>query len=104
MVKVVPSPIRGMDVERAVAFFDKPLDDVQAEAGSLSRPFGGEVRLENFRQHLRRNARPVVPHPQFHQRRGVLEAFHVQQPVLRAVPELAFKSSGSCKTSPPMST
>src|ERR1017187_1638703 len=76
-----------VNVQRAAAFLDEPLDDIEAKAGPLPRAFGGEVRLKNFRQHFRRNPRAVVAHPEVHQPRGVFEIFHVQQPVLRAVLE-----------------
>ena len=43
-------------MQRAVAFLDEPVDDVETETGALPRTFGGKVRLENFRQHFLRNA------------------------------------------------
>src|ERR1022692_3298359 len=77
----------GVDMQRAVGLLDEPLDDVEAEAGALTRTFGGEIRLENFRQQIRRNARTGVAHPESHQRRFVAQVLQVQAAVVRAVLE-----------------
>ena len=74
-----------VNVQSAIAFLDEPLDDVEAEAGSLLGPFGGKVGLKYFRQHFRWDARAVVAHPKFDQRRGVVRTFNVEQPIIRAV-------------------
>src|ERR1019366_8751733 len=76
-----------VNVQGAFPFLDEPLHDVETEAGPLSRAFGGEVRLENFRQHFHRDAGPGVAHPQLHQRGGIVHALDVQQPVVWPVLE-----------------
>src|SRR5438045_8825284 len=62
-----------LHTQGAFGLFDEPLDDVQAEARALPGAFGGEVRLENLRQHFRRNAGTVIADRKLQDRPGVGE-------------------------------
>src|SRR6185437_9776253 len=77
----------GFHAQRAFGFLDESLDDVQSEAGALTRGFGGEIRLKNLGQNFRRNARAVVSHGNLHDGRRVFEILHVQAASFRAVLE-----------------
>ena len=50
----------GVQMNRAVRFFDEPLDDRQSEAGAFVGGFGREFFLEHFADILRADARPIV--------------------------------------------
>ena len=54
----------GMDMQAAVSVFEEAVNDGQSQTGALAGSFRGEVGLENFWQHVRGNARAVVPHRQ----------------------------------------
>ena len=51
-----------MDVQTAVGIFEKAMDDGQAQASACAGRLGSEIRLENLRQNIGRNARAVVSH------------------------------------------
>src|SRR3954466_3666349 len=57
------SPRRTLDLDIRVIVLDQALHDFQAEAGALAHRLGGEERFEQVVEDLRRNARPVVDHP-----------------------------------------
>ena len=64
-------------MQRAAAFLDEALHDVQSQPCALPRVFRGEVGLENLWATPRGNAGPLSLTVNPHQRH-VLEIFHIQ--------------------------
>ncbi len=58
-----PADLAG-DLDPTFVLFDDAIHRGQAEPGALAGALGGEERLENARQNLRRNAHPGVAHGQ----------------------------------------
>jgi hypothetical protein len=76
-----------MDVKGAAGFLDEPMDDIEPKARALPGAFGGEIRLEDFGKDFGWDSRPRIPDRQNHERRDVLKAFHIEEPILGAILE-----------------